>query len=295
MNDDREQNRETTIQFVFARIEREHIVPRPRWHFITKEGFIISLGIFSVTSGALAVAAMLFEGRNTWWSYYDTTHSSLFGFVVDALPYVWFFGFCLFAGAAYASIRYTKRGYRYSLKAILGGSVALSGLLGVALYGTGFGAFIDEDIGAFVPFHRSLVAREHALWAMPESGRIAGTVREISLFEPVVWIESFDGEPYQIDVTDFSADDRLAIRIGEIVRVVGLPTTTPLVLHGCLFLMQPDDVLQHMRTTVGSEKVVTPGARINERNLIVARSTSCRDVRPYARLAPGNNKMTPSK
>ena len=289
MTEPTEQKKDETVRSIFERIERESISPRPRWHFLFREGVVISLGVFAVTVGSLAVAAILFEMRNAWWGFYDATHESFLGFFVDALPYVWLVGFALFAAVAYLSVRYTKRGYRYPLHIILGSSVALSGVCGVIFYSTGFGAFIDEDMGSFVPLGHSLLDRESALWRMPQNGRIAGIVREIPYAEPVVWLESIDRVPYKIDVTDFSLSDRAVLRIGDVVRVVGVPTTTPGVLHGCLFLMRSDDVLRHVHSMMRRGETDAGEAHTRERNILSARSTLCKGVRSFARLVPNDN------
>ena len=49
--------KEGSIRIILARIEHECIVPKPRWHFLLREGVVISLGVFAVSVGALAVTA----------------------------------------------------------------------------------------------------------------------------------------------------------------------------------------------------------------------------------------------
>lgn len=270
---------------VLERIERECIAPRPRWHFLVQESVIISLGICSVLVGSLAVAGMLFEMRNTWWNFYTATHATFFDFVLDSLPYAWGIALLLFACTAYLSVRHTKRGYRYPVHIIVGSSVLVSGVAGVCIYVAGIGSFVDEKVGHFVPFHVSLVDHEKKMWHALEKGRMAGVVREISTVEPVVWIENIEGIPVRIDMVGFAPEERALMRIGEIVRIMGVPTTTQGALHGCAFFMLPNDVLH--RAHISTQTLLRTGAMqeyADERNIVLSRSNECKGVESFARL-----------
>ena len=273
---------------IIARIKSEGITPTPRWHFLMKEGVVWSLGALSVALGSMAVAGILFEIRNAWWDVYDATHSTFVDFLLDAVPFMWFLIFGLFVVTAYLFVRQTKGGYRYRFFILVGISLAASGVGGTLLYVTGAGAFVDEEVGAYVPMHHPLVERERVMWSVPGKGLIAGVVRELSYTEPVMWIENFDGEPYELALSSFSLKDRNLLHVGDVVRVIGIPsTTTPHTLQGCLIFILSDDVLQHapMKSKHGQMEIHQQGAS-HERNVIVARSTECRDVRPYTRFLP---------
>ncbi len=278
--------RECTPESVLSRIVREGIAPRPRWHFLLREGCVWTVGALSVAVGSLAVAGIWFELNHAWWDFYEATHDTFLTFALDALPFVWVVGSGLFALLAYASIRYTKRGYRYPLQTLLIGSLALSGVGGTLLYAVGMGEFVDEEVGAFVPMHRSLLERERTLWMHPEEGRIAGIVKEIPSAEGRMWLQGVDDVGYRIDLTDFAPLERERLRIGDHVRVIGIPTTTIGMLHGCVLLMRGDDILRRAHRPVGMPPVPLPVPRNTERNVFFARSTECKGVAPYVRLAP---------
>ncbi len=269
---------------VLLRIDREQIAPRPRWHFVLREGVVWSCGALSVGIGAVAVAATLFEIRFAWWDMYLATHESFLEFSLDALPFVWLVCIVLFASVTYASIRYTKKGYRYPVYILLVGSVVLSGVSGAVLYGVGLGEFFDEEVGYFVPMHRSLMDRERVRWLKLDQGRLAGIVREVPISEGSLWLEGPDGVPYEININDFSQPDRTLLRTGEHVRVIGVPATDTQALHGCIIMMKRDDILRHIHMVHG--RIDVDNIAGSERNVLFARSTLCKGVRPYARLAP---------
>ncbi len=270
---------------IFARIEKEGICPRPKWHFLMRESVVWSLGIASIVVGALALCGTLFEFRNAWWDVYEATHESFFMFVWDMLPLVWVAVFGLFLFSAYSFLRATRRGYRYSFTLVVVVSLVSTGVLGVAFHVVGAGRFVDERVGAFMPFHHSLMVREREVWMLPAEGRIAGVVREIPFAEDIFWIEGVDGKPYRV-LMNLPEKDRMRIRVGEAVRVVGMPTSTHGVLAGCIMFIKDDDILReiHMRPRDGQERglsTVKP-----ERKIFFARSTECKEVRSYARMAP---------
>jgi len=281
--------RKDITQCVFARIQEEGITPKPKWHFLMREGVVWSLGGVSVAVGALAVAVTLFEVRNTRWEMYDVAHTSFIDFCMDAVPFIWLGTFALFAVVAYAFVRSTKGGYRYRFETLMAVSLVASGVCGVVLYSTGAGAFLDEEMDAYMPLHHSLVERERMVWESPGEGRIAGIVREVSFAEPLVWIEGLGGTPHALDVSDFSLEDRRVMRVGDMVRVIGIPsTTTAHALHGCLMFMVSDDILRKAHGALQNEmhKMHVGMVTEPERNILVARTTECRSIRPYTRFLP---------
>lgn len=279
------QETSATAVSVFARIEREQISPRPRWHFLAREGVVWTLGVVSVGVGALAVAGTLFELRNTWWGVYEATHESFVDFGIDALPYVWLAVFCIFAYSAHWSLLTTKRGYRYSFVAVVVGSLAVTGAAGTGLFVLGAGRMVDEQVGAYIPFHRPLSVRERSVWLLPTEGRLAGIVREVPFTESMFWIEGVNGDPYRVFM-DIPTNDRAHLRVGEQVRIAGIPTTTAGVLEGCIVFIHDDDVLRDRAQRRLGMDDRDDEAHSRERKTLFSRNTWCRNTRPYARLVP---------
>jgi hypothetical protein len=266
-----------TKDAVLAQITKDHITPRPRWHFLAEEGAIWALGVLSVVIGAFAVAAILFELRYAAWDLYLATHESFIDFILDALPFVWIALFGLFGVAVYQSIRHTKRGYRYSLGQLLAASLASSVVAGVCIFVVGGGRFIDEGIGHYMPLHTSLFERERHAWDAADIGRLAGVVEEVHGQKRIFLLRTMGHEYYSVDVSGFD-DAETIVAEGDHVRILGIPSSTPRWLFGCAIFVKSDDVLF-------SRALNTP-LSVAEKKTFFARTTHCREVRPYARLAP---------
>lgn len=283
INPSKNQTDRSTANAVLARIEREGIVPLSRWRFMAREGVVWSLGVVSVCVGGLAFVGILFELDETWWEMYEATHESFIDFLLDALPLIWLVVFFLFLSCAYYLLRVTRRGYRYSLSAALACSLLCSVSLGGALYISGSGRFVDEQIGAYVPFHNPLIWREQALWMMPEEGRVAGIVRDVSFEEDDFWIEGVDGVTYTIKI-DLSGLDRAHLRPGESVRVAGFPATTHGFLEGCVILMRHNDILRFLSPVPALGFVESGEDMAPEGRILLARSAECQRMDSYGRL-----------
>ncbi len=268
---------------VLSKIATESIAPTPRWHFVLRKGVVCGVGVVSMGVGVLAVVAIIFEMRNAWWEHYEATHESLLTFTVEALPVVWLVSLIVFSGLLYASVRHMRRGYRYAVHTLVLASIGISGVGGVAVYALGGGRFADEAVGSFMPFHQPLIERERTRWMDPDDGRLTGIVREVPFTESVLWLEGADGVTYQVGTGGFTPTERQTVRVGDFVRVIGIPTTAPNILEGCIVFIQNGDILErlHERGVIGKS---VDGER--ERKPLFARSTECRGIRPYARLQP---------
>lgn len=271
---------------VLKRIKDECISPRPRWHFLMRESVIWSLGIISIAVGSVSVAGILFELRFASWDLYLATHESFLHFVLDSLPFVWVGLFTLFGIAVYQSIRYTKRGYRYSPAILIVGSFAASCAVGAIILTVGAGRYIDEQIGRFMPLHQPLFERERMLWSSTERGRVSGVVTEIPFGNAVMRVEGPNEIRYRIDMDGFEPTERAAIRVGDHVRILGVPTSTPDAMSGCAIFIRPDDVLVRVHTFKDLPPALIEELSTIEKKILFARTTGCKDVRPFTRILP---------
>jgi len=275
----------TIAKNVLERIEREHVQPISRLHFILRNSALWATGILSILFGAVAAAASLFAIANAGWRYYVATHDNLLTFVVQSAPYVWLITFGVFILLGYEIFRRTKSGYRYPFIATALGSVFLSVLLGVGLYAFGFGEVFDDALGA-LPFYRPAIANEQALWTHPERGLLAGKVVSLAPDFSNFTILSFDGKLWTVDGDDLRRFDEANLARGGLVRIVGVPfatstatSTDAVAFHACFVF--PWEVYG----SFGSPHMGMPFMHLlGERNTSLERSLECRGVRPYAPL-----------
>jgi hypothetical protein len=287
------QNADGVAKRVLDRIDREHMRPIARSHFILQNLLLWAFGAVSIVFGAVAAAAALFAIANAGWRYYVATHDNLLTFIVQTAPFVWLITFAIFVLVGYEIFKRTKSGYKYPFFAVALGSIVLSLLLGVGLYAFGLGEVFDDALGA-VPFYHPTIATEESLWSHPEKGLLAGRVVSLAPDFSSFTLLSFDGSLWTVDGDDLRHFDETALARGGLVRVVGVPftgtTTTNIAtttatstdataFHACFVF--PWEVYGGF----GANHLDMPFMHLlGERNDSAERSSECKDVRPYAPL-----------
>ncbi len=200
-------------------IKEKDITPKPRWEFLVKDSFFWSLAVFTVVLGALCVstiAAILHSGD---WDIAERLGHSSFGYMVAILPHAWLiilFGF-IFLADYY--IRHTKKGYTYSLLAIVSIVVLASVVLGLLLFRVGIGHEVDEYMIMHVPQYESYGNRRGLELFHPEKGVLAG---KVSLIEEERWyVIDREYHEWHVNVEEAKIWERQPIRQGMMVRIVG--------------------------------------------------------------------------
>ncbi|MFH1611589.1 MAG: hypothetical protein ABIA83_03235 [Patescibacteria group bacterium] len=211
-------------QTILDELEKKDIKQIPRWIFITKNvAFWIFWIVFVVFGGSLAVCSVIFHIQFSGWEYYPITHGSLGTFLIDAVPYVWIALFLIFLVVGYENIRHTKRGYRYAFSAVIALSLFASITGGSFLYILGTGRFIDEHIGAHIPFDRKPPGLNKELWDGSEKGLLAGTILSVNQDSGQFTLQEFNNSQWVVDTTQLSDENWSLIEQGSEIRVVGLP------------------------------------------------------------------------
>lgn len=265
-------------QRVFERIEEEHLAPRPHWEFIFKNYVFWTLGVLAVLLGALAFSAALFELQNAGWKFESATHSSLFDFIVEVVPYLWAFALALFILIGFVNVRRTNHGYRYPLSLIVFAAVMSSAALGAATSFAGFGRVIEESVGEHLPLYHPVLAQQRSWWVAPAKGLLGGQVVEIQP-DASFMLKDFSGQTWTVTSEDVASTGIKTIVRGGTVRVVGLPVSAASsTIHACFIFpwepRQAGDIV-----TASSEEVT-----LTERNLSGERSDECKGIRPYRQL-----------
>ncbi len=166
-------------QKIIEKISKEKITPKARWRFLLKDYFVWGAGVASLIVGAMAVAVVLYMFKNSGWDLYRQSGGGLAKFLVASLPYFWLIFLGVFILVFDYNLHHTKKGYRYSLKTILGVSVLASVLLGGVFYNTGLGKGIDKLFSENVPFYKQMLQHRVLMWQNPKTGLLAGVVIEV--------------------------------------------------------------------------------------------------------------------
>jgi hypothetical protein len=184
----------------------------------------------------VAVAVSFFVISHRSYSLYEVTHDTFLGFMIEVLPWMWVGIFLASAAGAYAYVRNTKRGYRYSFGWILGISVCTSVLCGLLLHWFGMSLYFDRLAGHYMSgWYHSQDQLEKRFWQQPAAGRLVVTARGGSEAQASITVEDVEGALWEIDTSELGADEIVLLASGAHVRVLGFlePTTNVYHLKAC--------------------------------------------------------------
>lgn len=222
-------------QSVLERIETDKVCPHGRLLFVCRDSAVWLAWLLSVVVGAVAVAVTLYVLARSSSVFYEATHDSFVAFLFDVVPYAWLLIFTLMVVLAVTNLRYTKRGYRYTVVQIMASSVVLSLAGGAVLQLAGLGAVIDSRLGTGMPMYVSQDKMETALWQAPADGRLVGRQVETTVAPTsTIIFEDSAGARWTLDVSELSPYDLKLLSGLESVRIVG--TTSNAVenrFHAC--------------------------------------------------------------
>lgn len=206
---------------ILSRIDTERIAPRARMWWLVREYGVWFLWGLSVLVGAVALAVILYTSMHIRYALYEATHESFTTFLFEAAPYLWFIAFAVMAIFAFYNLRHTKTGYRYSLTQVIGSSLLLSLIGGVALHAANFGQFIDNELGLTMPLYESHEVKEMHMWHSPVDGRLVGKVATDTAPVGGVVFTDMDGVEWRVNVTELRQSDQAMLFSGKTVRLLG--------------------------------------------------------------------------
>lgn len=155
-------------------IEKEKIIPIPRWVFWIKNIFFITLFITSVLLGALAISIIfyyIFEGG------FEALHPRLIH-IVSSIPIFWVLSFIIFSVFSFWGMQHVPKGYKITFGAFIGINIVSSFIFGSFFYLGNIPEKI-ENFSQNIPFHRPLDDRIQGFWLNSQEGRLAGRVIDV--------------------------------------------------------------------------------------------------------------------
>jgi glucan phosphoethanolaminetransferase (alkaline phosphatase superfamily) len=142
---------------VVKEIEARGVEPKARWHFLVRRSVFWSLAIASVLLGAISFSVgdfVFFDNEGMRASVLLET--PLEG-VLQSIPFLWLFVFCLFTVSAYVGLRHTRTGYRYRTLMAVAGVIVVSIALGYILNLFDFGQAVHDYLLHNTSFYDALI------------------------------------------------------------------------------------------------------------------------------------------
>ena len=207
---------------LIATIKEKKIRPVPRWHFLLKNSLFIGGFMLAVLLGGLAFSVVLFSIQQTDFILISHMSHSGLEFFLSLLPVFWIVMLLVFCLIGMYGLRYSRKGYKYSLARQVGFSAVLSILIGTLFFISGGGHWLEHVFAVNVGLYESVQEKKIKLWVMPEEGHLAGSIETIE--ENSFRLVDFHGHSWNIDFSDASVAPVVLLEAGEEIKVIGAKT-----------------------------------------------------------------------
>lgn len=215
---------ESLREKVFATIEHGHLSPKPRWHFLLREGMVWGVAGLSFVVGTIATALTIYIMNTSRHVEMSILFSDV-RYVFALVPFVWV-GICI-AGLFYTvhAIHETRRGYAWNTRWLVVGAIMGSVIFGTLIHGAGLGERLDTYFLRTVPLYKPLSGFSPNVWMNESDGVFAGVVLHIE--EDGFTLRTVDEQTVRVLVTmrtHFSP--RLRLEEGVMIKVFSVPNAT---------------------------------------------------------------------
>ena len=209
------------IQDTIEKIEKQHIMPEPKWKYLIKKYGLWVIFIIVLILAAVSLSVAFDNSSNLDWDLYRFMHQSRFAYILSILPYFWIILIVISLIAAFFELRKTETGYRYSWSKIL--SITLGGIVifGIFISFFGFGGKLNAKLAREIPFYgQHMIVTKESQWMQPSKGFLAGTI--ISSSENKLEINDLSGKNWNINI-----DEKTLIRPSadispeEMIKLIG--------------------------------------------------------------------------
>ncbi len=171
---------------ILDELKEQQAKPKPKWHFLLHEWLLWFIGAVSVLIGGLAMSIIFVQVRLIDWDLLQVLGR---GGLFQIMPYLWFVLLILFVLIAQYQIKHTKRGYEYSLAAVVFLLISLSLLIGSVFYQYKIGYLVHSHLSGASPIYRTIADQRSKLWSQPQQGRLSGVLLDVINQDEIVLID----------------------------------------------------------------------------------------------------------
>ncbi|PIQ77552.1 hypothetical protein COV82_03890 [Candidatus Peregrinibacteria bacterium CG11_big_fil_rev_8_21_14_0_20_46_8] len=207
-------------QSVLEKIKKQKLEPRPRWHFVLKNGAFWLLFGLAALFGAKAVGLTLFAIFEIDFSLVYRAGVRLPA-ILHMIPLIWVIAFLIFIIAAITGLHHTKRGYKFSVIRLIFINLAVSFVLGGILYAAGAAERTENFVRRALPQYKGVEIRRERVWSQPQQGRLSGVIISVES-DALLLLDDFGGSRWQILYAQAERRGPLQLIQGERVRILGV-------------------------------------------------------------------------
>lgn len=212
------------VRDTVAKIRDRGIVPEPRSAYLMRKYLVwAALGIV-IVSGALSLSVAYFLLSSLDWDLYRFIRLDPFSYAFSVFPYFWAVLIGAFLVIAFADVRRTETGYRFSRSKIALSIVGSVAVLGAIMSFFGVGEMLSATIAKDFPYYgRHLVVTKETQWTQPDRGLLSGTIDARS--GSTIGLSDLSGRRWNIVVdAETAVKPSVALSSGEMIKVIGIRT-----------------------------------------------------------------------
>ncbi len=204
---------------IIERIRQEEIRPIPKWVFTSKNVIIWLAFLLSIFIGSAAFSIVLFAIQQTDFDLISHMSHSRLEWFLGLLPFFWIITLVVFIVISTFSMYHSKRGYKLPWSRLVGGSVALSILLGSLFFIGGGAGKLEKAFAIRVALYESLEHKKKKIWMSPEDGYLSGTIQSVQ--DSIIQLIDFDSRHWQVDFHDAFIPPVVYLENGEAIKLIG--------------------------------------------------------------------------
>lgn len=193
---------------IVENIKVQHLLPRPRWHFLLKNLMLWSCALLSTVLGGIVLALIVF-----FFIDHDAVarlqlNETIFEDLLEVIPLFWLGSLAVLIVLSRYAVRYTTFGYRYSATRVVAFALSGSALIAFMLHITEVGERIQDFL-----VERAPVVMMGVNSMGPEQGFLEGTIQRL-LGSDECELVDIEGRLWMVDLGSLDDSEQALVRPG---------------------------------------------------------------------------------
>lgn len=210
-------------QHVLETIKKDHVTPKPRWHFVLWHALLwVSVGLV-VLVGSIGMGLLFEELETTEWDLSYKVSGDFLHWFLLFFPYIWIGILGITLIFAYKTFAATPHGYRYKPWVIIGVAIFCSLAGGIILQYTEVTDVIEIKTQQFLSPYANLQQKRAEIFVAPQYGILGGNIIMVSPSEFI--LRDTLGRQWVITHKNIAAKSLSFLQRGVRVIAVGYPTS----------------------------------------------------------------------
>lgn len=208
---------------IINKIKDQKIKPKPRWSFTYRNMLMWFIMVLSVIAGALAFSIILFAIQQIDFDLIAHMSHSRFEWWLGLLPFIWIISLIICTAISVYGLKYTRKGYKLSLKNLIAINISLSILAGALFFIGGGASWLENKFASNINNYESVNAKKVKMWSVPEEGNLSGYISEV--YDSSMLIKDFNDKMWIIDLGSAKISQMVKLEKDELVKIIGEMTS----------------------------------------------------------------------